>query len=191
VAIDITYVAYYGDRDEFQMSPGAPPSNSYSWCDKMATISVVGEEVKFTLGMRSLRGSIPRSVLVEQLTDTVSDHVSLGTVSADAEFDGIGVINALEEKRLSYLIRKSSDDRVDRFVADMDHDVTVKQSHEMEKTSGGDSVTVTPTLVGVPSTRKEDTTVVFVTNRQVSDGTKTARGRTAPMTRRVRPQVGD
>jgi len=33
-------------------------------------------------------------------------------------------------------------------------------------------------MVGVPSTRKEDTTVVFVTNLQVSDDTKAARGRT-------------
>jgi hypothetical protein len=110
----------------------------------MATISVVGEEVKFTLGMRPLRGYIPRSVLVEQLIDIASDHVSLETVYADAEFDGIGVIDALEEKSLSYLIRKSSDDRVDRFVADMDHPVAVKQSHEMEKTSGGEPVAVTP-----------------------------------------------
>jgi len=178
VAIDITYVAYYGDRDKFQMSTGAPPSKSYSWCYKMATISVVGEEVKFTLGMRPLRGYIPRGVLVKQLIDIASDHVSLGTVYADAEFDGIGVIDALEEKNLSYLIRKSSDDRVDRFVADMKHDVAVKQSHEMDKKIGSETVTVTPTLVGVPSTRKEDTTVVFVTNLTVSDGTKAERGRT-------------
>jgi hypothetical protein len=156
VAIDITYVAYYNNRDEFQMSPGAPPIKSYSWCYKMATISVVSEEVKFPLGMRPLRGSIPRSVLVEQLIDRASDHVSLGTVYADAEFDGIGVINALEERRLSSLIRKSSDDRVGWFVADMDHDVAVKQSHEMEKTSEDESVTVTPTLIGVSSTRKEN-----------------------------------
>jgi hypothetical protein len=88
------------------------------------------------------------------------------------------VINALEEKRLSYLIRESPDDRVGRFVADMDHDVAVRQSHEIEKTSGGESVTVTPTLVGVPSTRKKDETVIFVTKLQVSDGTKAARGRT-------------
>jgi hypothetical protein len=40
-----------------------------------------------------------------------------------------------------------------------------------------ESVTVTPTLVGIPSTRKEDTTVTFVTNLQVSDSTKSARGR--------------
>ena len=156
----------------------------------MATISVVGEEVTFTLGIRPLRGSIPRSVLVEQLVDIASDHVSLGTVSADAEFDGIGVINALEKKRLSSLIRKSSDDRVDRFVADMDHNVAVKQSHEMEKTSGGDSVTVTPTPIGVPATRKEDETVTFVTNLQVSDSTKAARGRIRRVMRRYARRWG-
>ncbi len=190
VAIDITYIACSGNRDEFQISTGAPPSKCYSWCDKMATISIVGEEVKFTLGMRPLRGSIPPSVLVEQLIEIASDHVSLGTVSADAEFDGIGVINALEKKRLSSLIRKSSDDRVDRFVADMDHNVAVKQSHEMEKTSGGDSVTVTPTPIGVPATRKEDETVTFVTNLQVSDSTKAARGRIRRVMRRYARRWG-
>jgi hypothetical protein len=65
VAIDITYVAHYGNHDEFQMSTGAPPSKSYSWCYKMATISVVSEEVKFTLGIRPLCGYISWSVLVE------------------------------------------------------------------------------------------------------------------------------
>jgi hypothetical protein len=60
----------------------------------------------------------------------------------------------------------------------MYHDGAVKYSHKMEKTRGGESMTVTPTLVGVPSTRKENTTVVFVMNLEVSDGTKAARGRT-------------
>ena len=146
--LELTYVAYYGDSDEFQMSTSAPPSKSYSWCYKMATISLVGEEVKFTLGMRPLRGYIPRSVLVKQLIDIAGDHVSLGTVYADAEFDGISVTDAREEQNLSYLIRKSSEDRVDRFVADMDHDVAVKQSHEMNKKTGGETVTVTPSCRG-------------------------------------------
>ena len=156
----------------------------------MLTILIVGEEVKFTLGMRSLRGSIPRSVLIKQLLEIATDHVSLGTVYADAEFDGIGVINALEEKRLSYLIRKSSDNRVDRFVAAMDHEVAVKQSHEMEKTGRGEFMTVTPTLVRVSSTRKEDTTVTFVTNLQVSDSTKAARGRIRRVMRRYARRWG-
>jgi len=59
------------------------------------------------------------------------------TVHADAEFDSIGVIDALERERLSYLIRKSSDDRVDRFITEMGHDVAVKQSHKMEKNNPG------------------------------------------------------
>jgi hypothetical protein len=101
VAIDITYVAYYSSHDEFQMSTGAPPSKSYSWCYKMATISLVGEGVKFMLGMRPLRVYIPRSVLVDQLLERASEHVSFGTVYADAEFDGIGVIDALGEKNFS------------------------------------------------------------------------------------------
>ncbi|MDQ2056434.1 transposase [Halobellus sp. H-GB7] len=190
VAIDITYIAYYGDRDEFQMSTGAPPSKSYSWCYKMATVSIVGEEVKFTLGMRPLRGYIPRRVLVEQLLEIASDSVSIGTVYADAEFDGIGVIHAVEEAGLCYLIRKSSDDPVKRFVQDIDHDVGVKQNHEMEGTIVGGSVTVTPTLVGVPSDRKEDATVTFVTNLSVSDATKKARGRTRRVMRRYTRRWG-
>jgi len=48
----------------------------------------------------------------------------------------------------------------------------------MEELIGEEAVTVTSTLVGVPSTWKEDTTVVFVTDLQVSDGTKAAHGRT-------------
>ena len=193
VAIDITYIAYYGDRDEFQMSTGAPSNKSYSWCYKIATISIVGKEVKFTLGMRPLLRRIPympRRVLVEQLLDIASEHVSIGTVYADAAFDSIGVMHTIEEAGFSYLIRKSSDERVDRFVDDMDHDVAVKQTHEMQKTIRGEKVTVTPTLVGVPSDRKEDATVTFVTNLAVSDATKKARGRTRRVMRRYARRWG-
>ncbi|GAA0452103.1 transposase (plasmid) [Halococcus dombrowskii] len=193
VAIDITYIAYYGDRDEFQMSTGAPSNKSYSWCYEMATISIVGDEVKFTLAMRPLCRrfpSMPRRVLMEQLLDIASEHVSIGTVYADAGFDSIGVMHVVEEAGFSYLIRKSSDDRVDRFVDDMDHDVAAKQTHEMEKTIRGEKVAVTPTLVGVPSDRKEDATVTFVTNLSVSDETKEARGRTRRVMRRYAHRWG-
>jgi hypothetical protein len=190
VAIDITYVAYYGERDEFQMASGAPSNKSYSWCYKIATVSIVGEEVKFTLGMRPLRGHIPRRVLVEQLLDIASEHVSIGTVYADAAFGSIGVMHVVDKAGYSYLIRKSSDNRVDRFVDDMDHNVAVKQTHEMEKSIAGSKVTVTPTLVGVPSDRKEDATVTFVTNLSVSDATKKARKRTRRVMRRYARRWG-
>ena len=190
MAIDVTYVAYYGDRDEFQMASGAPSNKSYDWCYKMATISIVGEEVKFTLGMRPLRGHIPRRVIVEQLLDIASEHVSIGTIYADAAFDSIGVMQTVDNAGFSYLIRKSSDDRVDRFVRGMDHDVAVKQNHKMEKTVAGSKVTVTPTLVGIPSDRKEDATVTFVTNLAVSDVTKKARRRTRRVMRRYARRWG-
>lgn len=102
------------DRDEFQMSTGAPSNKSYSWCYQMATISILSEEVKFTLGMRPLLRRIPymsRAVLVEQLPDIASEHVSIGTMYADAGFDSIGVMHAVEEAGFSYLTRKTLDDR--------------------------------------------------------------------------------
>ncbi|GAB7018107.1 hypothetical protein JCM18750_09680 [Halostagnicola bangensis] len=61
----------------------------------------------------------------------------------------------------------------------MDHDVGVKQNHEIEGTVAGSKVTVTPRLVGVSSDRNEGATVTFVTNLSVSDVAKKARGRTA------------
>ena len=125
-----------------------------------------------------------------ELLEIASDHASIGTVYADAEFDGIGVTHAIEEAGCSYLIRKSSDDRVDRFVDDMDHDVGVKQVHKMEGTVGGENVTVTPTLVGVPSDRKEDETVTFVTNLAVSDETPEDRRRTRRVMRRYARRWG-
>ena len=72
----------------------------------------------------------------------------------------------------------------------MDHDVAVKQSHKMEKSIQGDFVAVTPTLVGVPSTKKEDEIVTFVTNIQANDDTKAVRGRTCRLMRRYARRWG-
>jgi len=41
-SIDVTYVAYYGDRDELIRVQGAPEDKSYDWCYKFATANVVG-----------------------------------------------------------------------------------------------------------------------------------------------------
>lgn len=88
-------------------------------------------------------------------------------------------MHVLEEANASYLIRKSNDERVKRFVEEMDHAVGVKQDHEMETVVAvGETVTVTPTLVGVPSSCDEEKTVTFVTNLEVSDGTQRLRRHT-------------
>lgn len=53
---------------------------------------------------------MPRRILVEQLLDIASEHVSIGTMYADAAFDSIGVMHAVEKAGFSYLIQKSSGD---------------------------------------------------------------------------------
>lgn len=72
----------------------------------------------------------------------------------------------------------------------MNHEIDVKQTHEMEKSIRGETVTVTPTLARVPSDRKEDATVTFVTNLTVSDATKEARGCTRRVMRRYARRWG-
>ena len=87
---------------------------------------------------------------MKQLLDIVSEYVSIGTVYADAAFDSIGVMHAVEEADFAHHICKSSGNRVGRFVDDIDHDVAVKQTHEMEKTSREEKVTVTRHSSGSP-----------------------------------------
>lgn len=60
----------------------------------------------------------------------------------------------------------------------------------MEKTVAGDTMTVTPTQVGIPSDRKEDATVTFVTNLSVSDATEKRRGHTRRVIRRYARRWG-
>jgi hypothetical protein len=90
---------------------------------------------------------------------------------ADAAFVGVDVIHALEQHRVKYVIPKSDDPRVKRFIDQMDHDVAVKHDHTMYgETQGGPTNTPgTTTLVAVPSNRDEEKTVAFITNKDVDD----------------------
>jgi hypothetical protein len=51
LAIDMTYIAYYGQREELVRMQGAPEDKSYDWCHKVATASIVGDNVRFTAAM--------------------------------------------------------------------------------------------------------------------------------------------
>ncbi|MEA5389417.1 hypothetical protein VB779_21975 [Haloarculaceae archaeon H-GB11] len=51
LAIDMTYIAYYGQRDELVRVQGAPEDQSYDWCHKVATASIVGDNILFTAAM--------------------------------------------------------------------------------------------------------------------------------------------
>lgn len=199
VAIDMTYVAYYGDRDEIELVTGsAPPSKDYDYCHKYGTISVVGENVRFILGLvpvdegseendtevnakppQYLESSTDeeaedapvKGTVVRELLEIASKHVRMSMVYADAEFAACDVVAACEEYGVEYLIPKPKTPTVKQFINRMDHDIGVKDEYAMYGHVRGQptNTRVETTLVAVPSTRDEDKTVPFITNKDVDD----------------------
>ena len=126
VAIDITYVAYYGDRDGMKWLQGAPDDKEYDWCHKFATATIVGKNIHQVLGVTPLGNTewvdhepmpgpdtshYPGEV-VRRLLDIVTDYVDIKTVYADREFFAVDVISAFEERNLKYLIPAVKNSRV-------------------------------------------------------------------------------
>ena len=51
LSVDITYVAFYGEREELVRVQGAPEDKSYDWCYKFATANVGADNVHFSARM--------------------------------------------------------------------------------------------------------------------------------------------
>lgn len=111
---------------------------------------------------------------------------------ADAEFAAADVITAMEQHRLNYLIRKSKDARIKRFIDRMDEDVAVKHDHSIYgKVIGGPPNTpASTTLVAVPSNHDKEKTVTFITNLDVDDRTAVERQWTQGVIERYRRRWG-
>jgi len=123
VALDMTYVAYYGGRDEMVWVQGAPDDKSYNWCHKFATVVIVGDNTHYVVGVCPLGsteyadndaypgqsqsyfvGDVARRLL------TIADQfVNIRMVYADREFHAADVIHALEERNLNYIIPAKKD----------------------------------------------------------------------------------
>lgn len=181
IAIDMTYIAYYGQRDDRTNAgperdrvvvQGAPPSKSYEWCYKFGTASIVGDNVKFTLAMRPDHKGKSTGELVRELFWAAREHVSINSVYADRGFYAADVVAALEEANVNYIIPAARTVRIKRELSRRsDRAVWVKPNHGMYgKTLGGPTNDrVTTTLVGVPSTKDPGKTVPFITNFDVDD----------------------
>jgi len=171
VAIDMTYVAYYGERDELEMVQGTPDSKAYDWCYKFATLTVVGENIKFTLAMRPVEKGELVGEIVRDLYWAAREYVAISTIYADAEFCSVDAIRACEEAGVNYLIPSPRTARVKRFTRRIDNDVVVEQGYPMHgQVLGGVSNERAETnLVAVPSSSDPDKTVTFITNRDVDD----------------------
>jgi hypothetical protein len=201
LAIDITYVAYYGERGkEVNTGPdqapvvvqGAPPTKDYEWCYKFATASIVGDNVKFTLAVRPRIKGQPLGTVVRELFWTAREHVNISTVYADSEFYAADVISALEEAGVSYIIPARSDARVQRFLNRMEKDVEVKREYGIYGPIQGEATNTRAetTLVGVPAKKSESDHVAFVTNLNVNDEIEIDRKSTKRTINRYRRRWG-
>jgi len=118
VAIDATYVAYYGQRKGMKWVQGAPKKKNYRWCHKFATITIVGENVHFVVGVVPL-GSVEHADthayagkdrsyragnVVRRLLDIANQYVDIRRVYADREFYAADVIHKLEQENLKYVL---------------------------------------------------------------------------------------
>jgi hypothetical protein len=177
VAIDMTYIAYYGDRDELEMVMGAPGTKAYDWCYKFATLTVIGKNVKFTLAMRPVQKGDTIGEIVRDLFWQAREHVSISMVYADSEFCSADAIHAFEEAGVNYVIPSPKNKRVKREIGRMQRDIEVNRGYTIYGAvlGGGVREPAETNLVLLPSTSDESKTVAFITNKAVDDGTASAR----------------
>jgi hypothetical protein len=187
LAIDITYVAYYGERDELVRVQGAPDDKTYNWCHKFATANVVGDNVLFTAAMLPVVNADNHDPdtypgedktyraggVVRPLVDIVEEQANLRVrrLFADREFHAADVVAALEERDIFYVIPAARNDRIKRFIARMGEDVTVKDEYGMYGPVKGEvtHTRVETTLVGLPPDEDRDKCQPFLTNLAVAD----------------------
>lgn len=206
LALDLTYVAYYGDRDEMVKVQGAPADKEYDWCHKFATAAIVGENVHFTVAMLPVGNAhyhdpddypgkdrtYRMGEVVRNLLDIADEHVTVRCVYADREFYGGDTVAALEEYNMTYVIPAPLTDVVKSFVRDMDSQVTVKDVHAFHSTvkGGVTNERVTTTLVGLPADEDHDSPQPFITNSEVDDEIGLDRRRTKRKIKRYNKRGG-
>lgn len=172
LAIDITYVAYYGDRDEMVRVQGTPQNRDkkYDWCHKFATANIVGDNTHFVVAMLPVgdpehydASAYPGSdkshrpgAVVRDLLEVVNDFLSVRVVYADREFFAAESFAACEDHGVQYVIPSPDFGRVN---TDVDQ-VTVKQEHGLYG----------PVKGGVTNERQETTIVVLPPDDEFEDG---------------------
>lgn len=133
IALDITYVAYYGDRDGMVWLQGAPDDKEYRWCHKFATAVIVGQNTHYVVGVCPLGSTEYANTdaypgeeqsyyvgdVARRLLSIADEYVNIRMVYADREFHSADVIQTLEDKGLNYVIPAVKNDRIgsicDRF----------------------------------------------------------------------------
>jgi IS4 transposase len=177
IAIDMTYVAYYGQRDESLnigedndrvVVMGAPPTKGYDWCFKFATLTVVGDNVKLTLAVKPVqKGEELVGEIVRELVQKAREHVDIRMVFADREFCTVETMRLLDEFGVHYTIPAPKRQRIKREVERMREDVKVIEDWVRygPVSDGRSNQPVRTNLILLPSTKDPENTVAFTTNQ--------------------------
>lgn len=171
LAIDITYVAYYGETDGFEWVSGTPEHKDFRWCHKFATATLVGDGVHMVAGMlpvgnpvytdnHAYPGSEEKSYVVgdvvRELLGIATKRITPRCVYADREFASADAIAAFEQHDVTYMMPAPRNDRTKRWLKRNvdDGKELVATEDEWVVTGpvkhGVSNEQVTTTLVGLP-----------------------------------------
>lgn len=186
VAIDATYIPYYGDREGMPRVTKVPQEHEkeYTWCHKYATLNIVGENTHFVLAMMPVgdpdhhdserypeskaKPHRPGSI-VRNLLETVGEAISIDVVYADKEFFGADTVAAFEEHNLNYVLPIPAS--ATRDLEAVNGKVTVKQEHAFTGAvrDGVSNERVVTTAVTLPPDDNQESEHSFATNLDVDD----------------------
>ena len=177
MAIDITYVAYYGEREGLKWVTGTPDHKQYDWCHKFATATLVGDGVHMVVGMlpvgnpdftdnQAYAGGKEKSYVagdvVRNLLSITKHHVTPRCVYADREFASADTIAAFEQHNMRYMMPAPRNDRTKRWLdrnVDMERGIVAVEHdwalHGPVK-HGVSNERVTTTLIGLPGDPDDD-----------------------------------
>lgn len=171
LAIDATYVAYYGEREGMEWVQGAPENKEYRWCHKFATATIVGENVYMVVGMIPIGNAEARDgdaypgeetksyrvgEVVRDLLEIATDHVRVRCVYADREFAAADTIKAFEEYGVKYMMPAPRHARLKRWLrrnVDIEQGILAVEQEWAIRGAVKDGVAnerIETTLIGLP-----------------------------------------
>ncbi|WP_232688479.1 transposase [Halobacterium zhouii] len=194
VAIDYTDVAYYGqDRDsKWVWDRTGYQDKDHDWAHRYASISIVGDNVRFVLGFLPVPEGKRPGAVVEELLGMAQAHVSIDTVYADRHFAATDIIRVLHEHRVNYVIPVPKNARIKRAIQRMSEDVAVKENYGFygDQQGSGTRVRAETTLALVPATQSDADVTAFYTNEEVNDASAVERAETERVMNRYRRRWG-
>lgn len=190
VAVDITDVAYYGrDREsKWVWDRRGFDKKDHDWAHRYASISIVGDNLRFVLGVIPVAEGMMYGEIVEKLLDEAQLHVSIGTLYADRAFATTDVIRVLNRRSLNYVIPVRRNARITRRISRMKQDVEVVDEYGVygEQRGRGTQKRAETTLVLLPSQQSSSDAAAFYTDLDVDDSTSLDRAKTKRAINRYR-----